>query len=73
MKWYLFLVLTFSAFPILAVERTHRIRCITLDDNYKADGGSFVIQKSVGGNSERASITNVVGNSLPRGYNSYDL
>lgn len=40
-------LLLLCALPTLAQERIHRIKCITLGDNYKADGGSFIIQKSI--------------------------
>lgn len=41
-------LLLICALPCMAQEKIHKIKCITLGENYRPDGGSFVIQKSIG-------------------------
>lgn len=69
MKYFFTVVLFLCAIPVLAQDGVHRTKCITLNDNYKADGGSFVIQKNIGNSKvELPAITDIKGKPLPDGF-----
>lgn len=48
MKLFISLLLSTFCFNAMAESRIHRIKCVTLNDDYKPDGGSFIVKKVMG-------------------------
>ncbi len=48
MKIFITTLLSMFCFYAVAEDGIHRIKCITLNDDYKPDGGSFSVKKAIG-------------------------
>lgn len=62
-----------SAFAIDQKNKIHNINCITLNKDYKPDGGSFDLRKSVSGKASSDAISNIKNVAILQGWELQNL